>query len=57
MRVVFGGGIAIKLPFDPSAAWVAAMTGADACANRLQSRLGSATRPTTAARMPLVSAV
>ncbi len=33
------------------------MTGADACANRLQSWLGSATRPTTAAPMPLVSAV
>src|SRR5436853_3455810 len=32
------------------------MTGADACANRLQSWLGSATRPTTAAPMPLVSA-
>src|SRR5207248_6200844 len=36
---------------------VAAMTGAAACANRLHSWLGSATRPTTAAPMPLVSAV
>ena len=33
------------------------MTGADACANRLQSWLGSSTRPTTAAPVPLVSAV